>query len=182
MDGAASRATVTLGENNSHSLAWSLIGMRAGIGFRHWNRVDGSKCAHCLQQCSAEAHLGQLPFQSRSEGSVVEQLKHRAATTFCKSLGRRGPVTSIGGRGPEGFGRSAGRRSPDPLLESIYPRCLYLRSSSMCLNRLLEFVPSHYHHLERWPLHVRAQAICRINSEGFCGNRQGNLETNPARA
>jgi hypothetical protein len=109
------------------------MGIRAGIGFRHWNRVEGSKCAHCLQQCSGDPHLGQFPFQSRSEGSVVEQLKHRAATTFCKSLGKRGPVTSIGGRGPEGFGRSAGRRSPDPLFESMYPRCLYLRSSSMCL-------------------------------------------------
>jgi hypothetical protein len=43
-------------------------------------------------------------------------------------------------------------------------------------NRLLEIVPSHYRWLRRWPSHARASAVCRINSEGFCGNRQGNLE------
>ena len=28
---------------------------------RKANRVDGSKCAHCLQQCRAALHFGQLP-------------------------------------------------------------------------------------------------------------------------
>ena len=45
-----SRATVTRGVNEMHSLALSFTGMRTGIGFRHWNRVEGSKCEHCLQQ------------------------------------------------------------------------------------------------------------------------------------
>lgn len=33
--GAASRATVTRGENSEHSFAWSFTAMRTGIGFRH---------------------------------------------------------------------------------------------------------------------------------------------------
>jgi hypothetical protein len=33
--GDASRATVTLGSNNVHSLALSFSGMRTGIGFKH---------------------------------------------------------------------------------------------------------------------------------------------------
>src|SRR5690349_20909734 len=43
--GAASRATVTRGLNNWQSFVWSLRGIRTGMGFRHWKRVDGSKCA-----------------------------------------------------------------------------------------------------------------------------------------
>ena len=74
MGDAESRATVTLGENNAHSLAWSFTGMRTGIGFRHWNRVDGSKCAHCLQQCSAALHFGHGPLKLVPGGKVVEQL------------------------------------------------------------------------------------------------------------
>ena len=100
--------------------------------------MDGSKCAHCLQQCKSALHFGHLPFQSTSGERVVEQLKHLAATTFCNNRGRRGPVTSMGGRGPEGLGRSTGRRSPASRPESMYPRCLYFRSSSMCENRFLE--------------------------------------------
>jgi uncharacterized damage-inducible protein DinB len=76
-----SRATVTRGENSVHSLALSFSGIRTGMGFRHWNRVDGSKWEHCLQQCSATLHFGQLPFQSIPFGSCVEQLKQRAAVT-----------------------------------------------------------------------------------------------------
>src|SRR5712692_8085911 len=98
--GAASRATVTRCLKSSHSLAWSFTAIRSGIGLWHGNRVAGSKCAHCLQQWRAAPHLGQLPFQSTSAGSAIEQLKQRAATTFCKSRGRRGPVTSMGGLGP----------------------------------------------------------------------------------
>lgn len=71
---AESRATVTRGLNRSHSLAVSFGEIRTGIGFRHWKRVDGSKCAHCLQQCNATPHLGQFPRQSTSEESCVEQL------------------------------------------------------------------------------------------------------------
>ena len=47
-----SRATVTRGENNVQLFAWSLIGMRTGMGFMHWKRVEDSKFTHCLQQCS----------------------------------------------------------------------------------------------------------------------------------
>ena len=108
--------------------------MRAGIGFTHWNRVDGSKLVHCLQQCSAAPHLGQLPFQSISPESCVEQLKHLAAATFCSKRGKRGPVISMGGRGPVGFGRSVCRNPLDSLGESMYPLCLYLRSSSIRLS------------------------------------------------
>jgi len=52
----------------------SLIGIRTGIGFKHWNRVAGSKCVHCLQQCNSALHLGQLPLKLVSGGRVVEQL------------------------------------------------------------------------------------------------------------
>ena len=45
-----SRATVTRGVKSGHWLVLSFKGMRTGMGFRHWNRVDGSKCEHCLQQ------------------------------------------------------------------------------------------------------------------------------------
>jgi hypothetical protein len=38
-----SRATVTRGLNHSHSFALSFDGMRSRIGFRHWNRAEGSK-------------------------------------------------------------------------------------------------------------------------------------------
>ena len=38
-----SRATVTRGANREQSLVLSLIAMRTGIGFMHWNRVEGSK-------------------------------------------------------------------------------------------------------------------------------------------
>ena len=72
--GAESRATVTRGLNNSHSFDWSFAAMRTGIGFRHWNRVDGSKCAHCLQQCSAALHFGHRPLKSVPVGSAVAQL------------------------------------------------------------------------------------------------------------
>jgi len=71
---AESRATVTRGLNSSHSLPVSFGEIRTGTGFRHWKRVDGSKCAHCLQQCKATEHLGQLPFHTISDGSAVEQL------------------------------------------------------------------------------------------------------------
>ena len=46
----------------------------AGIGFRHWKRVEGSNCEHCLQQCSSALHLGHVPLKSTSLGSGVEQL------------------------------------------------------------------------------------------------------------
>ena len=71
---AESLATVTRGLKSSQVLAWSFAATRTSTGFRHWYRVDGSKCAHCLQQCSAEPHFGQLPWKSTSGGSVVEQL------------------------------------------------------------------------------------------------------------
>jgi len=47
-------------------------------------------------------------------------IEHRAAVTDCTMRGSRGPVTSRGGRGPWGLGRSS-RRSPlekSRLLES----------------------------------------------------------------
>src|SRR6202040_3595666 len=66
---APSRATVTRGLNRSHWLAWSFTTIRTGTGFRHWNRVDGSKYAHCLQQCRAVPHLGQFPPKSMSDGN-----------------------------------------------------------------------------------------------------------------
>jgi hypothetical protein len=40
----------------------------------HWNRVEGSKWEHCLQQCSGVPHLGQGPENMVPGGSVVEQL------------------------------------------------------------------------------------------------------------
>jgi hypothetical protein len=52
-------------------------------------------------------HFGHGPSNIVPGGSVVEQLKQRDAVTACTSLGRRGPVISIGGRGPAGFGRGA---------------------------------------------------------------------------
>lgn len=94
-----SRATVTRGVNRAQTLALSFMAIRTGIGFRHWNRVEGSKCEHCLQQCSSALHLGQLPAKSVPVGSAVEQLKQRAAATCCTRRGRRGPVTSMGGGG-----------------------------------------------------------------------------------
>jgi len=69
-----SRATVTRAENNSHGFAWSFDAIRTGIGFKHWNRVEGSKCAHCLQQWSGTPHLGQLALKSVPLGSAVAQL------------------------------------------------------------------------------------------------------------
>lgn len=73
---------------------------------------------------------GQLPRKSTSTGNVVEQLKHLDAVTDCTMRGRRGPVTSSGSLGPCGRGRSP--RDPfESRSVSMYPRCLYLRSSSM---------------------------------------------------
>ena len=69
-----SRATVTRGVNKVHSLALSFDGIRTGIGFRHWNRVEGSKCEHCLQQWRAALHFGQVPVKSTPGGNVVAQL------------------------------------------------------------------------------------------------------------
>src|ERR1700691_3964827 len=126
-----SLTTVSRGINDWQLLAPSFGEIRSGIGFKHWKRVDGSKCAHCLQQCNSAPHFGHFPFQSTSPCSAVEQLKQRAATTFCSRRGRRGPVTSRGGRGPEGLGRSGKPRSFESRSESLYPRCRYLRSSSM---------------------------------------------------
>jgi len=80
-DWTPSRMTVTRGLNSSHSLALSLYGIRAGIGFTHWNRVDGSKCEHCLQQCNSVLHFGQFPRKSVPAGSTVAQLKHLEAVT-----------------------------------------------------------------------------------------------------
>jgi hypothetical protein len=51
------------------------------MGFMHWNRVEGSKCEHCLQQWSSALHLGQLPKKSVPGGKVVAQLKQREAAT-----------------------------------------------------------------------------------------------------
>ena len=45
--------------------------MRTGMGFRHWKRVEGSKCAHCLQQCRAVLHFGHVPSKSMLPASVV---------------------------------------------------------------------------------------------------------------
>ena len=72
--GEPSRATVTRGSNSAHSLAWSFIAILAGTGFKHWKSLDGSKWAHCLQQCKAAPHFGQLPRKSMSGGKAVEQL------------------------------------------------------------------------------------------------------------
>jgi len=105
-DGSASRATVTRGEKSSHVFIWSFSAIRAGIGFRHWKRVEESKCMHCLQQCRAAPHFGQLPRMSTSGGSVTVQLKHRDATIVCTRRGSFGPVISIGGFGPGCRGRS----------------------------------------------------------------------------
>jgi len=69
-----SRATVTLGRNRPQSLALSFTGIRRGIGFRHWKRVEGSKWVHCLQQCNSALHLGQLPLKLTSGGRATEQL------------------------------------------------------------------------------------------------------------
>ena len=69
-----SRATVTRGANSVHSLGLSFSAMRTGMGLLHWNRVEGSKCVHCLQTCSAAPHFGQAPLKSVPFGSVVEQL------------------------------------------------------------------------------------------------------------
>lgn len=99
-EGCASRATVTRGEKKSHVLVWSLRGMRIGIGLTHWNRVEGSKFTHCLQQCRAAWHLGHSPLKSISAGKVIPQLKHLEATTFSTSRGSFGPVTSRGGLEP----------------------------------------------------------------------------------
>jgi hypothetical protein len=55
--------------------------MRAGMGLRHWKRVEGSKCEHCLQQCNSVLHFGQLLLKSAPGGKVVAQLKQRAAAT-----------------------------------------------------------------------------------------------------
>lgn len=127
----ASRATVTRGENNSHWLASSFGKIRAGIGFRHWNRVEGSKCAHCLQQCNAEPHLGQFARKSAPVGNVVAQFQHRDAVTVCTIRGSLGPVISMGSLGPGCLGRSSRPRPFISRSTSMYPRCLYLRSSSM---------------------------------------------------
>jgi hypothetical protein len=99
-EGWASRATVTRGEKKSQVLAWSLRGMRSGIGLTHWNRVEGSKFTHCLQQCRAAWHLGHSPLKSISAANVTPQLKHLDATTFSTRRGSFGPVTSRGGLGP----------------------------------------------------------------------------------
>ena len=85
---------------------------------------------HCLQQCKSALHFGQTPLKSTPAGSVVEQLKQRDAATCCTKRGNRGPVTSIGGRGPWGLGRSS-RNGLESRSESMYPFCLYLRSLSM---------------------------------------------------
>jgi len=101
--------------------------------------VDGSKCEHCLQQWRSTLHFGQVPVKSVPGGRVVEQLKQRAAATCCTKRGKRGPVTSMGWRGPWGLGASPrGPRASRSL--SMYPFCLYLRSLSMgrLLRRLLD--------------------------------------------
>jgi hypothetical protein len=105
-EGSASRATVTRGEKKSHVLAWSLRGMRIGIGLTHWNRVDGSKFTHCLQQCRAAWHFGHSPLKSISAANATPQLKHLDATTFSTRRGSFGPVTSRGGLGPGCLWRS----------------------------------------------------------------------------
>jgi hypothetical protein len=65
---------VTRGANKGQSLALSFTAILMGIGFRHWNRVLGSKFVHCLQQCNSALHLGQVPVKSMPGGSVVAQL------------------------------------------------------------------------------------------------------------
>jgi hypothetical protein len=69
-----SLATVTRAEKREHSFGWSLATMRTGTGLLHWKRVEDSKCAHCLQQCKAAAHLGHFPVKSVPGGRVVAQL------------------------------------------------------------------------------------------------------------
>src|ERR1039458_197762 len=87
-------ARVTRGENIVQSLALSLRTMRTGMGFRHWKRVEGSKCEHCLQQCRSALHLGQAPEKLTSGGSAVARSEEREAATCCTRRGRRGPVIS----------------------------------------------------------------------------------------
>jgi hypothetical protein len=69
-----SLATVTRAEKSVHSLCRSFATIRTGTGLVHWNLVDDSKWAHCLQQWRAALHLGQLPVKSVPGGRVVEQL------------------------------------------------------------------------------------------------------------
>ena len=92
-----SRAMVTRGAKSGQSLALSFTAILAGIGLRHWKRVEGSKWVHCLQQCSSALHLGQVPAKSMPGGSVVAQLKHRAAATCCTRRGSRDPLCQSAG-------------------------------------------------------------------------------------
>src|SRR5271170_809892 len=48
-------------EKNEQSLRLSLGETRAGIGWSHSKRLDGSKCSHCLQACRSKPHLGHCP-------------------------------------------------------------------------------------------------------------------------
>src|ERR1039457_7421987 len=82
-----SRATVTRGINELHSLTLSFMAMRTGMGLRHWKRMDGSKLEHCLQQCSSALHLGQLPRKPRSAGGVVARLYTRPGAPAWRGAG-----------------------------------------------------------------------------------------------
>ena len=49
--------------------------MRTGMGLTHWKRVEGSKYAHCLQQCRAVWHLGHSAGKSEpavKRGGAIE--------------------------------------------------------------------------------------------------------------
>src|SRR5271170_4983785 len=81
-------------EKNEQSLRLSLGEIRAGIGWLHSKRLDGSKCSHCLQAWRSNPHFGHWP-----TGSV----------RFCRSAphsAQRETVRVPGmlmGRGPKVF-------------------------------------------------------------------------------
>src|SRR5579864_4233218 len=71
-------------EKKEHSFCASFLGILSGTGCMHSKRRDGSKFAHCLQECSSKPHLGHW----RSE-------KPRVSPAFAPGGARRCPYGQV---------------------------------------------------------------------------------------
>ena len=79
---------------------------------------------HCLQECSANPHLGQFAGGSPSMGNTVPHSAHRDTCRLPGMLGVRGPPKSFFGRASAGRAGALDFSSP----RSMYPCCRYFLS------------------------------------------------------
>jgi len=102
-----SRATVTRGINELHSLTLSFMAMRTGMGLRHWKRMDGSKLEHMLAAVQLGVALGAVASEVDVGRKGCRAVVTPGGGDVLDEARQAGAGDVDGGRGPNGLGRSS---------------------------------------------------------------------------